>query len=270
MQGVDLWLNNPLRPLEASGTSGMKLPPNGGLNLSVLDGWWCEGFNGNNGWAIASEIEDGTVEFQSSVDANSLYQLLENQIIPLYYAKPDGKLPVAWIQLMRESIRSVTPVFNTHRMVKEYTERLYLPAARAHGEFVRDNCAAATELSRWKAQMRKDWPQVRISDVQIGNEDRQNIFVGDALQVSARVHLGAVNPSHVRVEAYHGETENGGLRDASTTTLTEDNTADSNGEYLYHGTIPASESGTYGFSIRVVPTYPHLMQDHELRLITWS
>src|SRR5438477_10543908 len=145
-QGVDLWLNNPLRPLEASGTSGMKLPPNGGLNLSVLDGWWCESYNGNNGWAIGAEITGGVVDFQSEVDAGSLYQLLENQIIPLYYAKPDGKLPLAWLQLMRESIRSVTPVFNTHRMVKEYTERLYTPARKAHQEFARDGCAAATTL----------------------------------------------------------------------------------------------------------------------------
>ena len=175
VQGVDLWLNNPLRPLEASGTSGMKLPPNGGLNLSVLDGWWCEGYNGKNGWAIGAEIENGDGEFQNEVDATSLYQLLENQIIPLYYAKPDGKLPLAWLQLMRESIRSVTPVFNTHRMVEEYTERLYLPAAKAHEEFSRDGWRAATVLSQWKAQMRKDWPQVRISDVQIGNKDRQNI-----------------------------------------------------------------------------------------------
>src|SRR5256886_10266078 len=134
-QGVDLWLNNPLRPLEASGTSGMKAPPNGGLNLSVLDGWWGEGCNGNNGWAIGAEIKGGTVEFQNEVDAASLYQLLENQIIPLYYAKPDGKLPLAWLQLMRESIRSVTPEFNSHRMVKEYPERLYVPAAQAIQNF---------------------------------------------------------------------------------------------------------------------------------------
>lgn len=270
VQGVDLWLNNPLRPHEASGTSGMKLPPNGGLNLSVLDGWWCEGYNGNNGWAIAAEIEDGTAEFQSAVDASSLYQLLENQIIPLYYAKPDGKLPLAWLQLMRESIRSVTPVFNTHRMVKEYTERLYTPAAHAHEEFGRDNCAAATHLSKWKAQIRKDWPQVRISDVQVGNKDRQNILVGEALQLSARVHLGAVDPKHVRVEAYHGETENGGIRNPVVTVLNQSSQADRDGNYLYQGAIPATESGAYGFSVRVVPTHPHLMQTHELRLIAWS
>ncbi len=269
VQGVDLWLNNPLRPLEASGTSGMKLPPNGGLNLSVLDGWWCESYNGNNGWAIGAEIDDGTVEFQNDVDASSLYQLLENQIVPLYYAKPDGKLPLAWLQLMRESIRSVTPVFNTHRMVKEYTERLYLPAVKAYKEFAKENAAAAVRLSKWKAQIRKDWPQVRVIDALVANKDRQNIQVGEALEISARVYLGSVDHEHVRVEAYHGEVENDGVRDPAVTVLQQRET-DGNGGYLYRGSIPAPESGTYGFSVRVVPTHPHLTQMHELRLITWS
>ena len=269
VQGVDLWLNNPLRPMEASGTSGMKCAPNGGINLSVLDGWWHEGFNGNNGWAIAAEISDGTVEFQSAVDANSLYQLLENQIIPLYYAKPDGKLPLAWLQLMRESIRSVTPVFNTHRMVKEYTERLYIPAARSHENFAQNGCEPATQLSQWKARTRKDWPQVRIHDVQVGNKDRQNILVGESLQVSAHVYLGDVDPNHVRVEAYHGEADNGGIKNPSVSVLNASG-RNGDGSYLYQGLVPASDSGAYGFSVRVVPTHPHLMQSHELRLIAWS
>ena len=269
VQGVDLWLNHPLRPLEASGTSGMKLAPNGGLNLSVLDGWWCECYNGNNGWAIGAETKNGTVEFQNEVDASSLYQLLENQIIPLYYAKPDGKLPLAWLQLMRESIRTVTPVFNTHRMVKEYTERLYIPAAKSHEDFARENCQAATQLSQWKSKMRKDWLQVRVHDVQVGNQDRQNIPVGESLQVSARVHLGGVDPNHVRVEAYHGEAENGGVKNPTVTVL-DASGQNGDGSYIYQGLVPASESGAYGFSVRVVPTHPHLMQTHELRLITWS
>ena len=270
VQGVDLWLNHPLRPLEASGTSGMKSAPNGGINLSVLDGWWREGYNGNNGWAIGAEIDNGSAEFQNEGDATSLYQLLENQIVPLYYAKPDGKLPLAWLQLMRESIRSVTPVFNTQRMVKEYTERLYITAAKSHENFSCDGCASAAQLSQWKAQMRKDWPQVRISDVQVGNKDRQNILVGESLQISAHVHLGGVDPNHVRVEAYHGEAANGDIRNPSATILVQTRRVDGNGDYLYQGSVPASETGTYGFSVRVVPTHPHLMQTHELRLITWS
>jgi glycogen phosphorylase len=272
VQGVDLWLNHPLRPMEASGTSGMKSAPNCGINLSVLDGWWREGYNGSNGWAIGAEIDNGTTEFQNEVDANSLYQLLENQIVPLYYAKPDGKLPLAWLQLMRESIRSVTPVFNTQRMVKEYTEQLYIPAARAHGNFSSDGCGAATQLSHWKAQMRTDWPQVRISDVQVANKDRQSILVGESLQITARVHLGAVDPQHVRVEAYHGEMDNGDIRTPIATVLHQspDQSGTGNGNYIYQGSVPATESGTYGFSVRVVPTHPCLMQAHELRLITWS
>jgi starch phosphorylase len=270
VQGVDLWLNHPLRPLEASGTSGMKSAPNGGINLSVLDGWWREGYNGSNGWAIGAEIDDGTTEFQNEVDGSSLYQLLENQIVPLYYAKPDGKLPLAWLQLMRESIRSVTPVFNTQRMVKEYTEQLYIPAAQAYENFSRDGCGAATQLSQWKTQIRKDWSEVKISDVQIGNKDGQNILVGESLQISACVRLGAVDPQHVRVEAYHGELDNGDIRNPIATVLHQSGKADGNGNYIYQGTVPATESGTYGFSVRVVPTHPCLMQAHELRLITWS
>src|SRR6516225_1943105 len=257
VQGVDLWLNHPLRPMEASGTSGMKSAPNGGINLGVLDGWWREGYNGTNGWAIGVEIDNGTTEFQNEVDASSLYQLLENQIVPLYYAKPDGKLPLAWLQLMRESIRSVTPIFNTQRMVKEYTEQLYIPAARAHGNFSSDSCGAATQLSRWKAQMRKDWPQVQISDVQVANKDRQSILVGESLQISARVHLGAVDPQHVRVEAYHGDMDNGGIRNPVATVLHQSpgQPRSGDGNYIYQGSVPATESGTYGFSVRVVPIY---------------
>jgi starch phosphorylase len=270
VQGVDLWLNHPLRPLEASGTSGMKCAPNGGINLSVLDGWWCEGHNGSNGWAIGADIDNGTTEFQNEVDATSLYKLLENQIVPLYYAKPDGKLPLAWLQLMRESIRSVTPVFNTQRMVKQYTEQLYIPAAHAYENLSRDGCGAAVQLSQWKTQMRKDWPQVQLSDVQVANKDRPTIQVGESLQISARVHLGAVDPKNVRVEAYHGELDNGDLRNPTATVLAQNDQDDGDGTYIYQGSVPATESGTYGFSVRVVPTHPCLMQAHELRLITWS
>ena len=270
-QGVDLWLNNPLRPLEASGTSGMKLPPNGGLNLSVLDGWWCEAYEQNKkaGWAIGGEITEGSVEFQNEVDVSSLFHILETQVIPLYYAKPDGRLPLAWIQLMRESIRSVTPVFNTHRMVKEYAERLYEPAAKAHSALGSDGGKRAVELSRWKDAIRKAWPQIQISDVKVGNVQSKQIAVGDTLEVSAVVNLGPIAPEYVTVQAYFGEEENNEICNPTMEPLTQA-TKMENGRYLYRGNIPARESGSYGLSVRVIPSHPYLTQDHELRLITWA
>ncbi len=268
-QGVDLWLNNPLRPLEASGTSGMKLPPNGGLNLSVLDGWWCEGYNGKNGWAIGPEIDDGPPEFQTSVDASSLYGLLENQIIPLYYAKPDGRLPLAWIQLMRESMRSVVPVFNTHRMVKQYNETLYEPAAKTHAVLAANGAARASALARWKTAIRNDWPGIRIRSVDVEVADRAAVYVGERLRVVVRVHLGAVDPAHVCVQTYFGSHVENAIENPNIEDLANSETT-AEGDHIYTGTIPALESGAYGFSVRVIPRHPDLTQEHELRLITWA
>ncbi len=267
--GVDLWLNNPMRPLEASGTSGMKLPPNGGVNLSVLDGWWPEAYDGRNGWAIGPDITGGTEEFQTHVDTASLFNLLENQIVPLYYAKPDGRLPLAWIQLMRESMRTITPVFNTHRMVKEYTERLYEPAARASAELSRNGCKAATELSLWKDRIRKDWWQVRVADFKVSPGGSGRFYVGEDLEVTAYVQLGTIKPEFVRVQAYFGPTFNNEIQSPSIVDL-PDCQPNQNGEYIFRGRIPAAESGSYGLNIRVLPTHPNLIQPHELRLITWA
>ena len=269
-QGVDVWLNNPLRPLEASGTSGMKLPPNGGLNFSVLDGWWCEGYNGKNGWPIGPEIQGGSVQFQTEVDTDSLFNILENQIVPLYYAKPDGRLPLAWIQLMRESIRSVTPVFNTHRMVKEYNERLYEPAAISFRTLSANGFKAAIELADWKHKTRTDWGQIRIQDVDVSPPDSTKLFVGEKLTVSASVFLGPVDPSHVRVQAYVGTTDNSTLHNPYAVDLPRFEKKGDPGWFRFSGDIVTSDSGSYGFNLRVIPTHPHLIQDHELRLITWA
>lgn len=274
-QGVDLWLNNPRRPLEASGTSGMKLPPNGGLNLSVLDGWWCEGYNGKNGWAIGSELPETPYQIdhdiEDEVDVASLFRIIETQVAPLYYAKPDGKLPLAWIQLMRESIRSVTPVFNTHRMVKEYAERLYEPAAQRCAELIVDGGSHAAELSKWKDEIRHAWPHIKIRDVQLGGHSKGTVMVGEALEVTATVQLGVIKPEHVTVQAYFGETE--GTRQSFRNPATADMVLGAKVEagcYKYSGKIPARESGAYSLSVRVIPTHKNLTQAHELRLIEWA
>jgi len=269
-QGVDLWLNNPLRPLEASGTSGMKLPPNGGLNLSVLDGWWCEAFaqNRKSGWAIGEEIVDGSVDFQNEVDVASLFHILETQVVPLYYAKPDGRLPLAWLQLMRESIRSITPVFNTHRMVREYTERLYEPAAKAHMILAADKGLKAKGLSEWKDSIRAAWPGVRVDNVRV-ERPGLNVQVGDTVSVRATVRLGKLAPDNVTVQAYYGEEVNNLILtpQASDMTLSSMST---DGVCEYSGAISAAESGSYGLSVRVIPTHVNLTQPHELRLISWA
>ena len=239
------------------------------LFRSVLDGWWCESYNGKNGWAIGADILDGSVEFQNEVDTASLFHILETQVIPLYYAKPDGRLPIAWIQLMRESIRSVTPVFNTQRMVQEYHQLMYEPAAAAHARLGADKAAKAREIARWKVEIRKLWPQVRINDVRIVNEDRVNILVGETLEIEARIHLGDIKPEFVRVQAYIGESDDNQIVRPSTIDMVESK-KDAHGAYLYRGTVPASESGAYGFNVRVIPTHPNLTQPHELRLITWA
>ncbi|MFZ4774099.1 MAG: alpha-glucan family phosphorylase [Terrimicrobiaceae bacterium] len=274
-QGVDLWLNTPLRPLEASGTSGMKLPPNGGLNFSVLDGWWPESWNGKNGWAIGSEITSGSEEFQDEADVQSLFHVLENQIIPLYYAKPDGRLPLVWIQLMRESLRTIVPVFNTSRMVSEYNERLYEPAAAAFTALSANHCANAVALSDWKASIRSLWHQIRILDYSItyeipdGKTAHEIFYVGEQMRVAAEVHLGSVKPGNVRIQAYYGPVEKNHITTAAFSDLKFEKQI-SDGNYLFSGLIPASESGSYGLNVRVIPTHPHLTQEHELRLITWA
>ena len=131
-QGVDVWLNNPRPPLEACGTSGQKAAMNGVLNVSALDGWWYEGYNGNNGWAIGEPPEDLEVHYDDASDAESLYRLLEQQIIPLFYERDQNGLPHGWIQMLKESIRSIVPRFSASRMVKEYASRMYVPASRQH------------------------------------------------------------------------------------------------------------------------------------------
>lgn len=268
-QGCDLWLNNPLRPYEASGTSGMKLPLNGGINVSVLDGWWLESYNGKNGWAIGNDLVGASPEHQNSTDVASFFHLLEHQIVPLYYAKPDGVLPTAWIQAMRESMRTIIPLFNTHRMVEEYSRFLYEPAATAYEQMEMNHFAKAKELSHWKNEMIALWPQVQVLEHHILSAPHRSFFVGEKVPITASIQLGKVKPEHVRVQAYFGPVDKNIMITPSVEEM-RDGALLAEGVYAYSGELPAAESGEYGLTVRVIPTHPLLLQDHELRLISWA
>ncbi|RLF78190.1 alpha-glucan phosphorylase, partial [Thermococci archaeon] len=189
MAGVDVWLNNPRRPLEASGTSGMKAGLNGVLNLSIYDGWWVEGYNGKNGWVIGDESFEPETEKDDIRDAQSLYELLENEVIPTYYENRPR-----WIYMMKESIKSIAPRFSTHRMVKEYVDKFYSKALANAILLQRDSFRTAREIASWKAKIFRSWCNVEI----------EHIVTHDATGVEVIVNLDGLSPEDVKVEIYYG------------------------------------------------------------------
>src|SRR5258708_12037423 len=184
---------------------------------------------------------------------DSLFNILENQIVPLYSAKRDGCLPLAWLKLMRESMRSVTPVFNTHRMVKEYNERLYEPAAKAIQALSANSFRAAIELAKWKEKTRADWGKIRIEEVNASPSEIGDLFVGETLQIEAKVFLVPVDPSHFRAHAYILKTNNESLTQPFTIDLQEIEKGATPGQFTFKGVIKATETRSYGFNVPVIP-----------------
>src|SRR5205814_2621331 len=171
VQGVDVWLNNPRRPLEASGTSGMKVCCNGGINLSVLDGWWVEAYAGDNGWAIGSGEEYTDLTYQDDIESRAIYDLLEQEIVPLFYTRTSDGLPRGWLKVMKRAMSTVCPVFNTSRMVQEYMEKCYGPSAERYARLAGDQLKQAANLSRYRRSLTGGWPQVRVESVQADAAD---------------------------------------------------------------------------------------------------
>ena len=267
VQGVDLWLNTPRRPHEACGTSGMKVVPNGGLNLSVLDGWWAEAYRPGVGWAIGDGQEFVHAGYQDEVDADSLYSTLEYDVVPLFYDRDADGLPRGWIAMMKNSIRILAPSFSGDRMLKQYVERFYLPAGEHYRRLEADDFAKARELAAWKARVRQAWCDVKVTWVE--ERGAPNVAVGEGIAVAAKVHLGILEPGEVVVEAYYSRLRpDGTLSNGHGTPL--DWAGCDNGEHLYRGTVPSRASGLHGYSMRVLPCHDDVLVPHELPLITWE
>ncbi|MCK4304972.1 MAG: alpha-glucan family phosphorylase [Candidatus Eisenbacteria sp.] len=265
VQGVDVWLNTPLRPLEASGTSGMKVVVNGGLNLSVLDGWWCEGYNGENGWAIGNGETYDDPDYHDRVESEALYNILEDALVPLFYDRgPDG-LPREWIRKIRASMMTLCPKFNTNRAAAEYTRLYYIPALLNWNWLVADDMKRAREITKWKAWIKEKWHEVRVLEVKASSG--VDLAVGDRLTAKASVALNSLTPEDVKVEIFYGRMENGHLRDGRGELMSLIESHD--GVHEFGGMIGCRTSGHFGFCVRVTPRSAGLDDFFDRELVSW-
>ncbi len=270
VQGVDVWMNNPRRPLEASGTSGQKACINGVLNFSILDGWWCEGYNGVNGWVIGDDTPYENEQHQDDADSKSLYETLEREIIPLFYNRDENGIPTGWVKRMKDSIRTLTPLYGTHRMVKEYTEKMYLPCITRNIKIRHSQYGFVRVLSDWKEKIEKAWPQVCIT----ANQDIHGLvdysmLSGRELLMSATVQLSSLVPEDVQVEVYYGPLVKGVIVDGLAVEMKAVRQTDA-ATFYYEAKICLTEGGEYGYSFRVIPHHPHLMNKFDMPLVKWA
>jgi len=269
VEGCDVWLNNPRRPLEASGTSGMKIIANGGLNFSVLDGWWDEGYDPEVGWKIGSGEEYNDLDYQDEVESRLIYETLEKEIIPLFYQRGEDKLPRGWLQMMKNSMKRLAPLYNTNRMVQQYTDKFYLKAYDNRTLLMNNEWKKGKEFSDWKQRVISNWNTIKFINV---SQEHSNgdLKIGDEFIVNAEVNLGGLKPSDVMVQIYYGKIDDKDL--AHVNKFTEMDTSgklNKNGNYIYRGKIVCENSGQFGYTLRMMPKHEVQINQFDLGLIKW-
>ena len=269
VQGVDVWLNNPRRPLEASGTSGMKVCVNGGLNMSILDGWWCEGYTGDNGWAIGAGEEYTDLNYQDDIESRLIYDLLEQEIAPLFYTRGNDGLPRGWLKAMKRSMSTCCPVFNTNRQVQEYMEKEYSPSADRFAKLTGDKLQRAVNLANWRQRVLRGWSGVRVESVDADSLDPMR--VGSKVEVRAKINLGGLTADDVEVQLYHGVVDNlGEITKPASDAMSTNGTPPQGTSFQFKGNIQPRASGNYGYAIRVMPKHADLQNVYETGLIAWG
>ncbi len=269
VQGVDVWLNTPRRPKEASGTSGMKVIYNGGLNASILDGWWAEGYDHTLGWAVGSgeEYPEAEWEMQDKIESQALYDLLERDIIPTFYERGHDNLPTAWIRKMKNSLEVLSPVFNTHRMLREYTEQYYVPAYQRYQALTTPDLSRGRQYIDWWNRIKGEWSHVAIKKVDVSSEA---LKVSEEMSVRAWVQLGKLTPEEVKVQLYYGRLDTQGfIQNGKAVDMAVVRQAD-DGTYEYAGTSAHTDTGEYGVSVRVLPHHETLDGDAQTGLAHWA
>ncbi len=267
VQGVDVWLNNPRRPQEASGTSGMKSSANGGLNLSILDGWWDEAYNPEIGWAIGSREEFANLDYQDEVEANSLYELLEKEVAPTFYDRKQDALPRRWIHMMKETMKQVNPFFNTNRMVAEYNDRFYVPANVRYNSLSANDRKRACDLAAWLIKLKNCWGKISIQGIEAnGSSDHK---VGDIVDVEVKLNLDQLKASDVIVQVFHGNMEDSDVLEVGEIVDLEV-VKESDGYAEFKGGVALNYSGKMGLTVRVVPSHPDLIHPILTGNILWA
>jgi starch phosphorylase len=268
VQGVDVWLNTPRRPMEACGTSGMKAAANGALQVSILDGWWDEGYDRELGWAIGSGETYDDPAFQDDLESRILYDILEKDVVPLFYERGKDGLPRGWINMMKASLHRLCPVFNTHRMVEEYWNRFYRPAAERGFQVQRDDWSGLRKLAKWRERIMFNWSEVAIRSIQM--DEMEGLEVGAPYPITAEVYLGELRPDDVVVEIF-------GVRIDPSNNYTDRFVHPMNlieplpkKTYIYHNDFIFREAGQFGLNIRIIPNHPNPESRHAMGLVKWG
>jgi starch phosphorylase len=269
VQGGDVWLNNPRRPLEACGTSGMKAMVNGVINFSTLDGWWDEAWLPDNsvGFAIGKGEEYEDLAYQDFVESQTLFNILENDVVPDFYERGQGSIPRSWVSRMRKALTELGPVYNSHRMVEDYALKGYEPAGSNYDTLVAGDFTAAKELAAWRMDLMTKWHDIAIREVR-ATKTRQ-VFVDQAIEVEVEVFLGGLEPTDLTVEAYCGPLTKDGRFASRWTSRLEHASALEQGWHLFKGSTSSGQAGTFGYTVRILPHHPLLLDPHSLGLIHW-